>query len=95
MYTIRDRLIILLKFMDLKNPALEKKTEIPRTTWQNLRNKKGRVNEEQIQAITNLYPEYAYWLTTGKVIPEAGQISPEIEEERIKQNLRSPRTGTY
>ena len=92
MQNIRDRIIILLDFMGLSNHKLEKKTGIPRTTWGNLRNRRGRANEDQIMAIVNLWPEYAYWLTTGQTILEAGQISPEIEEARQRQGLR---TGTY
>ena len=30
----------------------------------------------EIEALAKLWPEYAYWLTTGKEIPEVGQISP-------------------
>lgn len=81
-------LFILDKSM-LSNPALEAKTGIKSTTWANVRLKKIRINEEHIEAIIALWPEYAYWATTGKTIPEAGQISPEIEETR--QNLS---TGT-
>jgi len=86
MQDIRDRIIILLDFIGIKNPKLEEKTGIAKTTWSNLRNRRGRANEEQISAIVNLWPEYAYWIISGKTMPEAGQISPEIEETRIKLN---------
>ncbi|WP_083930160.1 hypothetical protein [Methylovulum miyakonense] len=91
MQDIRERMIILLDFIGLKNPKLEEKTGIPRTTWGNIRNRRGRANEEQITAVIQLWPEYAYWLTTGLTIPEAGQISPDMEDTRQRLNLR---TGT-
>ncbi len=30
----------------------------------------------ELDAVLSLFPEYALWITTGKEIPEAGQISP-------------------
>lgn len=42
----------------------------------------GRVNEDDIEAFNKAFPQFAYWLTTGKTIPEAGQISPEMEKVR-------------
>ena len=35
-----------------------------------------------LKAITNTWPEYTLWLMNDTVMPEAGQISPEIEETR-------------
>ncbi len=84
---IRDRAIEILDKSNMSNTELEKKTGIDRYKWGNLRNKKQRINEEHIEIINKLWPEYAYWLTTGKTIPEAGQISPEIEETR--NNLKT------
>ncbi len=84
---IRERLIALIKAECLENLDLEKKTGIKASTWGNLRTRKQRANEEHITAINKLFPEYAYWLSTGLVIPEAGQISPEIEETR-RNSLR-------
>lgn len=83
MQDIRERMIILLDFIGLKNPKLEEKTGIPKTTWQNLRNRRGRANEEQISAVVNLWPEYAYWIVSGSTAPECGQISPELEKIRV------------
>ncbi|MCL7422868.1 MAG: DNA-binding protein [Methylobacter sp.] len=63
---------------------LEEKTGIKRFTWGNLKTGKQRANEEHIEALVKLWPEYAYWITTGMTLPEAGQISPEMEETRKK-----------
>lgn len=77
---INSRTLLVLDDSMLSNPALEAKTGIKSTTWANVRLKKIRINEEHLEAIIKLFPEYAYWITTGKTMPEAGQISPEIEE---------------
>ncbi len=42
---------------------------------------------EVVEKILGLWPEYTMWLMRGTVIPEAGQISPEIEETR-RNSLR-------
>ena len=81
---IRERLISIIEKNCLKNEDLEKRTGIAATKLGNLRTRKQRVNEDHIEAVNKIWPEYAYWLTTGLTIPAAGQISPEIEETRKK-----------
>lgn len=41
-----------------------------------------RAREDIIEAVNQALPQYAYWLVTGMTQPEAGNISPEIEELR-------------
>lgn len=84
METIRDRAIKALDFTMLKNPGLESKTGIKSMDWANLRNKKVRLNEDHIEGLKIVAPEFIYWIMTGKELPEAGQISPELEETRQK-----------
>jgi transcriptional regulator with XRE-family HTH domain len=83
---IRERLLEVIKKAGLSNEDLEKETDISAGKWANLRTKKQRANEDHIRAICNLYPEYAYWITTGLEIPQGGQISPITEATR--QNLQ-------
>lgn len=74
---IKERLITILKYEDIKNPRLEELTGISRYTWQNIRNKPEReIKEEEITAIGNAFPEYRWWILTGEEMPEVGQISP-------------------
>ncbi|EAZ56798.1 XRE family transcriptional regulator [Pseudomonas aeruginosa] len=74
---IKERLITILKISGIKNPELEEATGISRYTWQNVRNKADReIKEIEIEAIVTLFPQYAYWLTTGNIAPEIGQTSP-------------------
>jgi hypothetical protein len=89
MESIRDRAIKALNFSMLKNPALEAKTGVKANDWSSLRNRKVRLNEDHIEGIKKITPEFIYWIMTGEILPECGQISPELEETR--QNLQ---TGT-
>ncbi len=84
---MKERLIKLIEISGLSTKQLEERTDINRYKWGNVKNTKQRINENHIKAAVELWPEYAYWLTTGKTIPEAGQISPEIEETR--NNLKT------
>jgi len=80
---IKKRLISLFN-NERTSVWFEKKTGIDRYRWGNIRNGKARLSDEEIDAVIKLFPNYAYWLTTGKVIPEAGQTSPEYDEANEK-----------
>lgn len=88
---IRERIIAIWDYLDLSAPRLEKESGIDRSKWYHLRNGKRRANEDDIEAIVQLAPQYAMWLTTGKIIPEAGQTSPEYDE--ANSNLVSQNAG--
>jgi len=51
----------------------------------NIENNKQQTPAWILEKIAEEYPEYGYWLATGKEIPEVGQISPMTESTR--QNL--------
>ncbi len=55
-------------------------TNYPR--WSNIKRGKARCGAEEIEILGQMFPEYALWLISGKVAPEAGQTSPELEEVR-------------
>lgn len=86
---MKDRIRKLRESLKLDRTMFATETGIKAKTWANVESGIQKANEEHIKAIINKWPEYAYWLTTGQTIPEAGQISPEIEETR--KNLS---TGT-
>lgn len=77
---IRDRFIILWNMKSLSAKELERLTNIDREKWYSLRNSRRRMNEEDISALNKIYPQYAYWLSTGQILPEVGQVSPDYEE---------------
>jgi transcriptional regulator with XRE-family HTH domain len=50
----------------------------------------GRVPKgDLLEKICQEWPKYTLWLMTGKTIPEAGQISPEIEKARSENSLKT------
>lgn len=85
---LQDRLKLLIDHSDLTPTTLEKETGIDRMRWSNIKRRHVRAGAPEIEAAGKLWPEYAYWLVTGMTQPEAGHISPEIEETR-KQLLKA------
>lgn len=81
---MRDRIRKLRTHLTLSRTEFEQQTGVPAKTWENVENGLQKVNEDHLNAVTNRWPQYAYWLLTGKTLPDAGQISPELEEIREK-----------
>ncbi|MDH4870589.1 DNA-binding protein [Pseudomonas sp. BN515] len=80
---IKDRLISLFN-RQRTTTWFEKQTGIDRYRWQNVRNGKARLSDAEIEAIVLLFPQYAYWLVTGNVAPEIGQVSPDYEASQTQ-----------
>lgn len=85
---IIDRVIELIDTLKITSKGMEDLTGIDRYKWGNIRGKKQKINEDYLEAINQVFPQYAYWIMTGKTIPEAGQISPEIEKARTENSLK-------
>lgn len=79
---IKARVIEILKSSGIRLPELEARTGISRYTWNNLKNpaRSREIKEEEILAIAKVFPQYRWWLITGEVMPEKGQISPAYDE---------------
>lgn len=88
-YEINKRIRILRDALSLGRQAFADKTGIKKQTIEHIEMERQKINGEQLLAIGNQFPEYRFWLAYGETLPEAGQISPEIEEAR--KNLS---TGT-
>lgn len=63
-----------------KHRDFEELTGIKRTTVKHLMNGKQRFNEEHLKAVADAFPQYKMWFAFGEVLPEAGQISPELDQ---------------
>jgi len=76
---IKERVITILKSSGIRLPELEERTGISRYTWNNLKNtaRKREIKAEEIEAIVKLFPQYALWVVSGEIAPEAGQINPD------------------
>lgn len=59
-----------------KYREMEAVTGVRSDVWKTLVRGNQRVNEDHINGIAKAYPEYVYWVVTGKTIPEVGQVSP-------------------
>jgi hypothetical protein len=80
MSSIRDRLLQVIDLSGLSPRELEQQTGVDRYIWQNVKAKKQRVNEDHLEAVFRIWPQFAYWIATGQTMPEAGQISPDMEK---------------
>lgn len=90
---MRERLIAIWDFSGLSAKDLEDKTGIDRNNWYSLKNGRRRANEDDIKEMVKIFPQYAYWITTGEILPEAGQISPEYEE--LARAVQPQKSGTH
>ncbi|WP_081729469.1 MULTISPECIES: helix-turn-helix domain-containing protein [unclassified Pseudomonas] len=90
---IKERVITILKASQMRLPELEEKTGISRYTWNNLKNpaRNREIKAEEIEAVAKVFPQYRWWMLTGELMPDKGQISPEYEE--ANRNLHSQNAG--
>lgn len=65
---IKQRVITILASSNIRLPKLEELTGISRYTWSNLKNpsKNREIKEEEILAIAKVFPQYRWWMLTGK-----------------------------
>ena len=83
-----DRLKEIYKTSGYSVPHISNVSGIPVSVWRNAIYGRNRVNDELITAVDEIWPQYVYWLVTGRTLPECGQISPEDERLRLaKQAL--------
>ena len=93
MNSIKERLQEVVTYSGLSLAELARTTGMTRDRWANMLYHTTRVGDDHIEAAVKLWPQYAYWLTTGQTIPNAGQISPEIEEARSNSKKAPKATG--
>lgn len=82
LFATNDRIRELRDHLGLGRAAFEEATGIPRKTIANIEQRIQKAYAWHIEAICKKWPEYAYWLATGNTLPDAGQISPDIEKQR-------------
>lgn len=77
------RLLLIIKWRYPYRGAfnkLEEETGISKSTWSSYNTGRNNPSGESLEAICKLYPQYAYWLMTGRTDPEHGHTSPDIEQ---------------
>jgi len=75
---ITDRGLKLLEIASIK--ALAEAGSTAYVRWQNIKRGKARIGANEIEILGRVFPSYRWWLLTGEVMPEHGQMSPEGEE---------------
>ena len=87
--SITDRSILLIGKSNLSELTRAGETDYNR--WVSIKRGKARVGADEVEILGRVFPQYRWWLTTGEVMPEVGQTSPEYEEANSK--LPSPSAG--
>ena len=70
-----DRFMLLLELEKVKMPWLERQAGIDAKRWHSVKQRRV-MRTSELDAIIKIYPEYSYWLVTGKEISEIDQINP-------------------
>ena len=79
---ISSRIRPLREFLGYGRRTFAKKIEIPEERLRNIERGTIRAGDDILDPIAENWPEYAYWLMTGKTDEEHGHISPDIERLR-------------
>jgi len=91
MSSIDDRLRTIASKAGLDR--LIRETSIGTNRWRTvLYNKEIRISTNEVEELTKMFPQYAYWITTGQILPDAGQVSPDYEELARQEPQKS---GTH
>ena len=72
---ITERALLLIGQSSLTELTRAGDTDYNR--WVSIKRGKARVGADEIEILGKLYPHYRWWLSTGEVMPEVGQSSPE------------------
>ena len=92
MNSANERFKLLVEAEGIKLPWLANETGIDRDRWNSVKHSKAKMAASEIEALDKIWPDYSYWLATGKELPEAGQISPMTK--KAQRNLKTqPKAG--
>lgn len=89
---MRDRVEELIDFVaggHRRFKRMEELTGVKSDSWKNTCRNQQRVTQEMVEAIGAVWPQYAYWLVTGKTDEEHGHTSP--IRDRIARDLEKVR----
>ncbi|HEJ2271669.1 TPA: DNA-binding protein [Pseudomonas aeruginosa] len=59
--------------------------------WVSIKRGRARVGADEIEILGKVYPQYRWWLSTGEVMPDIGQTSPDFDE--ADRNLTEQSAG--
>lgn len=87
--TITDRALQLIGQSNLSELTRAGATDYNR--WVSIKRGRARVGADEVEILGKVFPQYRWWLTTGEVMPEVGQTSPEYDAANA--NLAAPSAG--
>lgn len=70
---------------------LSQMSETDHSRWLNVSKGAVRVSTDELDVLVKIYPQYALWLASGQIAPEAGQTSPDYDE--ANRNLSQTNAG--
>ncbi|WP_281688774.1 DNA-binding protein [Pseudomonas citronellolis] len=76
--SITERALRLISQSNLSELTRAGDTDYNR--WVSIKRGRARVGADEVEILGKVYPHYRWWLSTGEVLPEIGQTSPDHEQ---------------
>ncbi|WP_069863281.1 DNA-binding protein [Pseudomonas citronellolis] len=76
--SITERALRLISQSNLSELTRAGDTDYNR--WVSIKRGRARVGADEVEILGRVYPHYRWWLSTGEVLPEIGQTSPDHEQ---------------
>ena len=76
--SITERALRLISQSNLSELTRAGDTDYNR--WVSIKRGKARVGADEVEILGKVYPHYRWWLSTGEVLPEIGQTSPDHDQ---------------
>lgn len=71
-----DRLNLLFGCIDKSKKAVLEEAGVDYDRFAQVLRRKVALRSKELSSIAALFPEFEYWILSGKELPQAGQISP-------------------
>ncbi|UXJ53512.1 DNA-binding protein [Pseudomonas citronellolis] len=76
--SITERALRLISQSNLSELTRAGNTDYNR--WVSIKRGRARVGADEVEILGKVYPHYRWWLSTGEVLPEIGQTSPDHDQ---------------
>lgn len=76
--SITERALRLISQSNLSELTRAGETDYNR--WVSIKRGRARVGADEVEILGKVYPHYRWWLSTGEVLPEIGQTSPDHDQ---------------
>ncbi|WP_423359334.1 DNA-binding protein [Pseudomonas citronellolis] len=76
--SITERALRLISQSNLSELTRAGDTDYNR--WVSIKRGRARVGADEVEILGKVYPHYRWWLSTGEVLPEIGQTSPDHDQ---------------